>query len=229
MAGNEKIYTGEVVEIRKETNSAIGCLRGLIVFFASIALACGVGIAVGMKTGGVGKGILAGVGTLIFGIIVASIMANTAKRITFVDCVLPLIISIISGIAFMPLMLFKLEIFSTFTCIGAGLFLTIGMFLYRAGKIGGMSLIIPSITFVYEIVPISLPTDIDNIIAFSGNAASLFISCLINKGKRTLLEDKKVQNYLEKFLKQKIEFHNEQDFGFRQGTYLHLSDEFEQN
>jgi hypothetical protein len=102
----------------------------------------------------------------------------TAKRVTLLDCVLPLAISVMAGVVFAPVSLFAGNLFSIGTCIGSGVFLSLSLFLHKGNQISGWYVVFPAVTFCYEILPIDLPTDIDNVIALGGSATCSFLACL---------------------------------------------------
>jgi len=180
-------------------NSAtiVGFLRGAIIFFTTIAFSLGIVILMGIRTGmekgfwaGAIDGILAGGLFFIVGLVIAIYMANTAKKMTVTDCVLPIIISIISAVVFFPVSFLFAEFFSWLTCIGAGFFLSWAMFMYKNKEVGGWTLVIPFIVFVYEILPVSLPTDIDNFIALGGSGTNVVLRYMMRKTVQGMISEK---------------------------------------
>lgn len=131
-------------------------------FFVPIFSLVG-GIATGQHCG-VWTGIFSGMIMLVlFFWIAAKLINSTYEGLTITDCLLPIIISIVSGIVFFPISIFAGNLFSPATCIISGALLTVALFGYRSGKIDSAGwLILPCLTFIYEILPIDLPTDLDN-------------------------------------------------------------------
>jgi len=194
---DEKVIIPEIVEKEnnKEADAGVGCLRGIIIFVTGLAFSFGLGIIVSLQAGII-YGILAA--GLLFVVItaLAIYMANTAKKLTVTDCVLPLIISIISAVIFSPFMLLTLEVFSIFTCIGAGFFMSLGLFLYRAKIITGYWLIIPAIVFAYEILPINIPAGgFDDIFALGGSAGNFMVRALWGMVKFLQVKGTKEKGY----------------------------------
>jgi hypothetical protein len=191
-------------QFNQDTNEAVGCLRGIILIFITLAFSIGIGVSMGIKKGiingnlygawkgilyGIGNGLLYSLGIFFVGIILTIIIVNTAKKLTTIDCILPLIISIICAVIFAPLHLLQAEIFSIMTCIGSGFIFSMTLFYYKAKKIGGGWLIIPALVFCYEILPINLPTEIDNFICLGGGLMNYFFSYISRKSKDDLLKD----------------------------------------
>ena len=98
---------------------------------------------------------------------VTVVIVNNSKTLTIVDCVLPIVISLIAAFMFSPIALISGNLFSIGTCIFSGVLLSVGLVLYKLDKIKGTFLILPMLTFVYELFPIDLPTDLDNILGLS--------------------------------------------------------------
>lgn len=151
----------------------VGVLRGCLFAVISPIFAIILGIAIG-KDHGFWYGLLAGFGAMTIAGIIAAILMNSGGKLTIADCVIPTILSVISGIVFAPLQLFEGSPFSAATCIFSGVLLSVGMWLHKRGRLSGPALIFPSLTFVYELLPIELPTDLDNIFALGGSCFSLY-------------------------------------------------------
>ena len=171
-----------------------GCLGGIVALVFSILS----GIAIGRGLGWF-AGILAGFVILVaLGIVVGKLM-NSEKGITTADCIIPLVISLISGIVFMPIGLISGNLFSGATCIISGALLCFCLWLRKKGCMAEWSLIMPTLTFIYEILPIDLPTDLDNIIglaASSGSAYFGYIKSAAAQGIKSLLKDEKESQLL---------------------------------
>ena len=133
-------------------------------FFVPIFSIVG-GIAIGQYSG-VWIGIFSGMVLLVasfWGLI--KLINKSCTGLSIMDCFLPMIISIFSGIVFFPVSLFSGNLFSPATCIISGVLLTVALFGYRSGKIDSAGwLVLPFLTFIYEILPIDLPTDLDNLL-----------------------------------------------------------------
>ena len=95
------------------------------------------------------------------------------KKITNFDLMLPLIISFISAICFLPFSFFQAEIFSSATCLISGIFMSIALYKLKNDMIHKSAVMIIFCTFLYEILPISLPTDLDNFLSVGIGTTSL--------------------------------------------------------
>ncbi|MGN0025180.1 MAG: hypothetical protein ACI351_07105 [Candidatus Avelusimicrobium sp.] len=180
-------YEKEDKEALSTTRTVVGCLRGTIAGSASLMCAIAGGIGVGIESG-TGFGILAGMG-LFFVLMGFSVyLMNNAKNLTVVDCILPLPIGVISAFLFAPVSLFAGSIFSAATCLGASLLLSIMLLMYRAKKIHGGMLVIPFLVFIYELLPIELPTDLDNLFCLGGNGVNFIASLVFRPDNPKLLE-----------------------------------------
>lgn len=129
-------------------------------------------------------GILAGILSFVISSRILKILIDRDNRgLTVVDCFMPLIVSTICGILFMPLALFTLNLFSVATCIYSGILLSVALLCYRSGRIESAWWLLPIfLTFAYEILPIDLPTDMDN---FLGVGVSTIIDVFaIAAGKK---------------------------------------------
>ena len=162
-----------------KSNGAIGCLRATMSMIIALMFTVAIGIAAYKSFGG--WQMIVGIIISLCSLIVSIPIANSNKPISVFDCTLPFVISIIAAIVFWPVSLFAGSVFSFATCIGAGIFLSMGLFLYRGGKISGAFLIIPALTFVYEVLPIELPTDIDNFLALGVNTLNCVMGGFFRK------------------------------------------------
>ena len=145
-----------------------GCFGGIIALVFSTLF----GIAIGRQFGWF-PGILAGF-MMIAGLgVVVGKLINSKKKITTADCIIPLVMSLISAIVFMPIGLVSGNLFSAATCITAGAFLCVSMWLNKNGRLAEWALIMPMLTFIYEMLPIDLPTDLDNVLGLAGSFASM--------------------------------------------------------
>ena len=175
IASNAHPYHRESETPDTTTSSIAGCLRGTIGFTGGSILAVGGGIGIGIQYG-VGLGILTGIALFVVFICLAIYLINNAKQLTILDCFLPIPVGLMSAVLFAPISLAGMSIFSSATCLAASLFLTIMLLMYRTQKITGGWLILPFLVFIYELLPIEFPSDIDNFLAFGGNATNLILA-----------------------------------------------------
>lgn len=111
-------------------------------------------------------GILAGIlSFVVFSRVLKCLIERDNRGLTVADCFMPLIISAVCGIVFMPIALVSLNLFSVATCIYSGVLLSVALLCYRSGRIESPWWLVPLfLTFIYEILPIDLPTDLDNLL-----------------------------------------------------------------
>ena len=57
------------------------------------------------------------------------------------------------------------------------------------GHIGWGYLVLPFLTFAYEILPIELPTDLDNILALSGTTVNGILALAERKKRKALMQE----------------------------------------
>ena len=182
---NRTVDENEVGKIVKQPTKEYpaGCLRSMILFPVGIVLSVLLGMASGQSLG-VLWGIIIGIVAFLINIAIVVFVLNKSKTLTIVDCALPFVISILAAFTFAPLALFEGSFFSIGTCIFSGVFLSVGLILYKQNRIRGIYLILPMLTFIYEILPIDLPTDLDNEIALGANTLDLVVGILVNPIKR---------------------------------------------
>lgn len=107
---------------------------------------------------------------------------KTNDGLTVLYCFAPLFVSIFCGIVFMPIELLAGNLFSVGTCIYAGVLLSIGLLCYRSGRVASPYwLVMPALTFFYEILPIDLPTPIDNLLSLSVNSVNFIVAMTVGK------------------------------------------------
>ena len=157
-----------------------GVLRGVLLFPVGLILSILIGIASGQSIGAL-WGVIIGILVCIIFVVVIVMIINRSQTLTVFDCLLPTIISFIAAFAFSPVTLFSGNIFSIGTCIFSGVLLSVGLFLYKSDKIQGAYLILPTLAFLYEILPIDLPTDLDNILALSVNTLDLATGWIVRR------------------------------------------------
>ena len=170
------------VEIAKGIRGCSSCLM-----IPVVAICTGIGI--GQKAG-VWWGILGGVvACVVFASIMSYLISKATKGLSVMDCLMPFCISIACGISFAPISIFAGSLFSFATCIYSGVLLSLVLFLYMNGHIGWGYLVLPFLTFAYEILPIELPTDLDNILALSGTTVNGILALAERKKRKALMQE----------------------------------------
>lgn len=170
------------VEIAKGIRGCSSCLM-----IPVVAICTGIGI--GQKAG-VWWGILGGVvACVVFASIMSYLISKATKGLSVMDCLMPFCISIVCGIAFAPISIFAGSLFSFATCIYSGVLLSLVLFLYMNGHVGWGYLVLPFLTFAYEILPIELPTDLDNILALSGTTVNDILALAERKKRKALMQE----------------------------------------
>jgi hypothetical protein len=81
-----------------------GVLRGTLVFLAGSILSILIGIAAGQSIGAL-WGVIIGIIIFIISVVVTVVIVNNSKTLTIVDCVLPIVISLIAAFMFSPIAL----------------------------------------------------------------------------------------------------------------------------
>lgn len=145
-----------------------GCLMALVAPIFSIAF--GIGMA---KRFGTGEGVLSGLALFVVFVVIIVKVINRGGTVTTFDCIVPTILSIIAGIAFAPIQLIEGSVFSVATCIMGGAIFSTALWLYKNGRLSSWALILPALSFFYEMLPIELPTDLDNFFSLGGAATSI--------------------------------------------------------
>ncbi len=188
-AGSGAVQNTRGVEIAKGLR---GCCS--MVFVPIVAIAAGI---LAGQHWGICAGILIGVASLfITANAISAFISKQTKSLTAVDCLLPTFISIVCGVLFAPIALFAANLFSFATCIFSGVILTVALFAYRSGRIESAGwLVMPFLTFAYEILPIDLPTDLDN---FLGLGVSTVVDVVaLSNGQKSF---KKIEDAASKLL-----------------------------
>lgn len=150
-----------------------GAIRGCSMSLFVPVIAICIGIVAGQRMG-VCVGILTGIGGLFGGVWGLRRLIQMSKSgLSLVDCFIPLIFSIVFGVIFMSIQLFAGSFFSAATCIFSGALMTVGLICYRCGRIGNPWYLLPiALTYFYELLPIELPTDLDNILSLGGSTVA---------------------------------------------------------
>lgn len=160
----------------------MGTIRGICLFVCSPSLALAFGIFVGCGHGwrwGVLWGFVALIMLVVYAIKIGTTLSSS--EVTAWDCILPVIVSIVCGITFAPVHLFAANFFSAFTCIGAGIFFSIALIMFRVGALEPWALYLAMATFLYEALPINLPTDLDDFLSFGGTGVGLILGRIKRK------------------------------------------------
>lgn len=165
----------------KTTSVIAGLLRGILLTCMNIIVSIILTVYFIFNGGSFLNGFLYGFLFFIVFLVFSFFIVNKTKQLTVSDCISPLIIGAVSAVVFAPIAIFNFSFFSIFTCLAASLFLTITLFMYKAGRMSGSWLILPFLVFLYEILPIEFPTDIDNILCFGGNITNLVSFKLFGK------------------------------------------------
>jgi len=155
-----------------------GFFRGVFLFPTGLIISILIGIASGQSIGAL-WGVIIGIFVFIICVVITVAMINTSKTFTLVDCMLPALIALFAAFVFSPVAIISGNFFSIGTCIFSGVLLSVGLFLYKSDKIQGAFLILPMLTFFYEILPIDLPTDLDNILALGVSTLDMAIGGIL--------------------------------------------------
>jgi len=183
----KQAHTAAPQEHGASVTTTVGCLRGLLLGCIGLVLSVSGGLAVGSHIG-VFSGIFVGLVLLVVSIGFTIYWTASVKTLTLWDCLLPLPLGVLSSLLFAPWsLLLNASVFSAVTCMCAALFLSMTLLLYRARKIDGKWLIFPFLVFVYEMLPIEFPSDLDNVLSFGGNIvntiAAFSFSPVVHLGK----------------------------------------------
>ncbi len=114
------------------------------------------------------------------GLIAAVINVFTIRRISTVDIFLPIPLAV-----FWTIILFPLHIssgfFSAGTFIGSAFMLSISLWLLKENKMNKTWIIFPTVVYLYEMLPVSIPGPFDDLFAFGGTSASVFLQLVATK------------------------------------------------
>jgi len=150
-------------------STTVGCMRYAVLGpLAAVITLCAT-VAVWVKFGFF-YAVFAAILFFILSAFIVVRLAENAKKLSVFDCLLPLFIGLLSSVFFTPIAIAANGSFFSFvTCMSASVFLSMMMFLYRAGKVNAWFLLFPFLVFIYEILPFEFPTELDNFFAFGGN------------------------------------------------------------
>ena len=173
-----------------------GCSSMLFVPIVAIA----VGIEVGKRMGWC-LGILSFVGAFwLSSVGLRALINRYTSGLTIQDCLIPSILSILCSIVFLPMKLISANFFGPAECIFSGILLSVCLFGYRAGRIKNPYwLTLPFLTFFYEILPINLPTDLDDMLALTASTFNSYLAWTKNLAW-TKKEDDGLNNENEEIL-----------------------------
>ena len=141
-------------------------LRGIILFFTLIIVSISSSVILIKHLGwltGIALGVILFV--ILAGIAIALFNKFSTDKITNFDIILPAIISLGSAACFWPLRFLRAELFSSASCIMSGVILSMAFYKLKNDMIHKASVVIIFCTFLYEISPISLPLDLDNLLS----------------------------------------------------------------
>jgi hypothetical protein len=121
-------------------------------------------------------------------LVAATLLAFFTRRLTLVDVFLPVIFSVLWSLILMPFSLGS-DLFTAPAAIGAGMLLT--WCLWRAYHEDGAPrnwLIVPTLVFVYEMLPINVPGPFDDYFALTGDLACVLLLQLAAAHRKSLPE-----------------------------------------
>ena len=139
---------------------------------------------IGWAAGDLRTGILAG--AVVFAVFFAASVAALffIKTFSCLDAVLPLLFSVVWSFILLPFT-FGASAFSAPEFIGSAVLLGVCMALVKRDGINKLWLILPSVVFLYEMLPVNIPGPFDDLFAFSGSVANviaLAIKIRLKKG-----------------------------------------------
>lgn len=116
----------------------------------------------------------------------ATVMLFFIRKLSLVDVFLPVVFSVAWSLVLTPLSL-GTEIFTAPTAIGSGLLLTVCLWrYYHNNSIGRYWLILPTLIYVYEMLPINIPGPIDDYFSFGGDLACTILFFTVTSGQKQL-------------------------------------------
>ena len=121
-------------------------------------------VALGWKAG-----VIVGCSTLALCLVAATAMIFMLKKFSLFDVFLPLIFSVIWSVVLIPFS-FGEEAFTAPTAIGSGFILTLCLWrVYQNDGRGKNWLILPTLVYIYEMLPVNIPGLFDDYFAFGGS------------------------------------------------------------
>ena len=175
---SDKVMTEERgIQIAKGIRS---CSTMFFVPVIGIATGVGVGQSLGWCLG-----ILSGIAAFLLSSYGLKCLINrTVTGLSISDCLLPIIVSLVCAVVFLPAKWISANLFGSAECIISGVILSIMLLAYRGGRIVNPWWLVPSfLTFFYEILPINLPTDMDDILALSASGILSLFAVVVNGDK----------------------------------------------
>ena len=129
-------------------------------------------------------GLIASASTIGICLIIATLMLFSMKTFSVVDVFLPLVFSVVWSVILMPFSL-GTSIFSAPAAIGSGLVLTLCLWrVHHNDGQGKQWLILPTIVYIYEMLPVNIPGPFDDYFSFGGDvvyAVLFYASASFNK------------------------------------------------
>lgn len=148
----------------------------------SIPSAILVFLAVWIGTGWNWKtGLVSACAILLAFLLLALYFILTMREIGWLDVFLPVPFAVVWTIMISPLLLaglFTGDIFHVPDFIGIALLLTLSLWMVKKGDMSHKWLIVPILSFIYEMLPVDIPGPIDDMFALSGAGISAVIQLL---------------------------------------------------
>lgn len=142
-------------------------------------------------------GLISACAVVLIALIVALYFILTIEELGWLDVFLPVPFAIIWSIMMSPFLLIGLitgDLFQTPAFMGTALILTLSLWMVKQGDMPHKWLIIPILSFMYEMLPIYIPGSFDNLFALGGAG----ISSMIQFAKLTYFSQAKMFQSEEK-------------------------------
>ncbi len=114
------------------------------------------------------------------GIVAAFANLFTIRKLSIIDVFLPIPFAIMWSIVLIPFN-FSSMFFSAGAFIGSAFMLSISLLLLREKNMSRKWIVFPSIVYLYEMLPISIPGPFDDIFAFGGTSACVFFQIISSR------------------------------------------------
>jgi hypothetical protein len=144
---------------------AVGCLTPLLALLS---------FAVGWLAKDWQVGLIATLVTFGVGIVLMAVSLLWIRRITWPDVLAPVVFSIPWTLLLLPLKLVTAD-FIPGTFVVAAMFLSACLWMYKEERITREFLILPTLVFLYEMLPINIPGPIDDFLCLTGSAGSTVV------------------------------------------------------
>ena len=125
-------------------------------------------------------------GSFVLGIVTASVSMMFVKELSTLDIFLPIPLSIVWSIIVYPIKMITTDLLAPPEMWGSAFLLTASLWMYKQKEMSRTWIIFPILTFLYEMLPISLPTDIDNLVMLGGSSTIITLQFLAWKKKSIL-------------------------------------------